>query len=632
MFARRGMLCLAAALVCAMVAASPAPAQEKDVLWAMSQAPADACVVCVIRSVQELETALKAYIGPDGQDIEMVKPLEAGLPAGAVDTAGPLVAILMPSGESVKAVALSKIKDESKLTGEAAEGNLIKAGETYILKLAPWAAMSPDPEALKLFAAAKERAADFGAQREAIGAHLIWASVNAKSLAAVAKAAAEAELKAPQAPGAPAMPAMASDVLTWLIGLLGDVKSATVVADVKPEAASLALDVQLGENTPLAAVAAATLPIESYKGGLPMSDRLVLAGWMRLDWGKALAPMKTLVKPLLDSLTAKADEAAKKGIADMWAMYDQWVGIMGSDVALSMEPAPAGQGMYRMAETFTVKDPAEYARLKAKMMTSSKDLMKSMMGQLGGMPGGPMMKMDVDFKEAAETIEGVAVDVMKTKMEMQLPPDAPPEAKAQLKAMMDATYGPEGMMMRMALVDKTGVFTIGDADTMARAIKTARGQAPELATNPKVAAAVWRLPKGVCAGGVISFANLMYMTMSMADRMMSQTMPPEIQEAAKKANLPPLEAPPAADLSTASTSVKGQTLRLELSVPQADIRGAVQVAKRASERMMWIMQQQMEMMQKKMQEQGAPGAAPPVAVPVPGAETPVPAVPSTGKK
>jgi hypothetical protein len=602
-----------------MVAAAPASAQEKDVLWAMSQAPADACVVSVIRSVQELETALKAYIGPEGQDIEMVKSLEAGLPAGALDTAGPMVAIVLPSGPSANLVTLLKIKDESKLTGEAAEGNLIKVGDTYILKMAPWAATSDDAGALKAFAAATARVTGLAAQRAGLGAHLAWASVNPKSLAAVAKAAMEAEEKAPQGPGPQGPPAMAKDMVTWLISLLGDVQSMTATL----EAAGLAVDVQLGENTPLVAVAAASLPIESYKGSLPLSDRLVLAGWMRLDWGKTVAPIKTIVKPLVDIMTARADEAAKKNIADMWAMYDQWAAVMGTDVAVAMEPAPAGQGMYRMAETFTVKDPAEYARLKAKMMTSSKDLMKAMMGQLGGMPGGPMMKMDVDFKEAAETIEGVPVDLMKMKMEMQLPPDAPPEAKAQLKAMMDATYGPEGMMMRLALIDKTAVFVIGDTEAMARAIKTVRGQAPDLSTNPQVAAAVGRLPKGACAGGVISFANLMYMSMSMADRMMSQTMPPEIQEAAKKANLPALEAPPAADLSTVSGSVKGRALHMELSVPQADIRGAVLVAKRASERMMWVMQQQMEMMQKRMQEQGAPGTAPPAA-PAPGAAAPAP--------
>jgi len=389
------------------------------------------------------------------------------------------------------------------------------------------------------------------------------------------------------------------------------------------------VDVQLGENTPLAAVAAASLPLENYKGGLPMADRIVLAGWMRLDWGKAVVPMKTLMKPFVDILTAKADEAAKKSVEQMWEMYDKWAGVMGADVAVAMEPAPPGQGMYRMAETFAVKDPAEYAKLKAQMMAASKDLMKAMMGQLGGVPGGPLMKMDMDYKEAAETIEGLPVDVMKMKIEMQLPPDAPPQAREQVKAMMDAVYGPEGMTVRMALVDKTAVFIVGDADAMARAIKTARGQAPELATNPKVAEAVGRLPKGICAGGVISFANLMYMTMSMTDRMISQTMPPEIKEAAQKANLPPLEAPPAGDLCTAAVAVKGAALHMDLVVPQADIRGAVSVAKRGSERITWIVQQQMKMMQERMQQQqqGAPGAAPPGAAPAsaaPDAAAPAP--------
>ena len=602
-----------------MAAGSPASAQDKDVVWALSQAPADACVVSVIRGVQELETALKAYVGPEGQDLEMVKPLEAGLPAGALDTAGPLVAILLPSGPSVELVTMLKIKDESKLTGEAAEGNLIKIGELYVLKMAPWAATSPDATVLKAFATAAARMTGLDAKREAIDAHMAWASVNPKSLAAVAKAAIEAQEKAPPGAEAQGPPAMVKDMLMWMIGLLGDVRSMTATLDVKPEAASLVADVQLAENTPLAAVAAASLPIESYKGSLPMSDRLVVAGWMRLDWAKAAAPMKVIVKPLLDIMTAKADEATRKGVADMWTLYDQWVGVMGTDVAVAMEPALPGQGMYRMTETVAIKDPAEYGKLKAKMMLASKDLMKSMMGQMGGMPGGPMMKMDVDFKEAAETIEGLPVDVMRMKFDMQLPPEAPPEAKAQIKAMMDATYGPEGMMMRMALVGKTAVFTVGDADTMARSIKAARGQAPDLSANPKVAAAVGRLPKGVCAGGAISFANLMYMTMSVTDRMLSQTMPPEIQEAAKKANLPPLEAPPAADLSIVSGSVKGGALRMELSVPQADVQNAVQVAKRASERIMWVVQQQQKMMQERMQQQGAPGAAPPAAAPAPGA-------------
>lgn len=627
MLVRKAWFCFAAALVCAMAVARPATAQERDVLWAMSQAPADACVVLTVRGVQEFETALKAYIGPDGESIDLVKSLEGNFPAGALDTAGPLVVVVLPCGESPGLVAMLKIKDESKLTGEAAEGNLIKTGQSFVLKMAPWAAVSDKPESLKAFAAATARIAGLDAKRQAIGAHLAWACVNPKSLAAVAKTAMPEQ--AQPGPGAPGPQAMAKDMITWLAGLLDEVQSITATLDVKPESAALAVDVQLGENTPLAAVAAASLPLENYKGGLPMADRIVLAGWMRLDWGKAVVPMKTLMKPFVDILTAKADEAAKKSVEQMWEMYDKWAGVMGADVAVAMEPAPPGQGMYRMAETFAVKDPAEYAKLKAQMMAASKDLMKAMMGQLGGVPGGPLMKMDMDYKEAAETIEGLPVDVMKMKIEMQLPPDAPPQAREQVKAMMDAVYGPEGMTVRMALVDKTAVFIVGDADAMARAIKTARGQAPELATNPKVAEAVGRLPKGICAGGVISFANLMYMTMSMTDRMISQTMPPEIKEAAQKANLPPLEAPPAGDLCTAAVAVKGAALHMDLVVPQADIRGAVSVAKRGSERITWIVQQQMKMMQERMQQQqqGAPGAAPPGAAPAsaaPDAAAPAP--------
>jgi hypothetical protein len=194
-----------------------------------------------------------------------------------------------------------------------------------------------------------------------------------------------------------------------------------------------------------------------------------------------------------------------------------------------------------------------------------------------------------------------------------------------MKAMMDATYGPEGMTMRMALIDKTAIAIVGGTEAMAKAIKTVRGQAPDLLTDPKVAAAVGRLPKGICAGGVISFANLAYMAMSMADQMLSQTMPPEIKEAAKAANLPPLEAPPAADLSTAAIAVKGRSLHVELAVPQADVRNAAQVGKRASERMMWVMQQQMKMMQERMEKEGIPGAAPPPAAPAPGAADQPPA-------
>jgi hypothetical protein len=609
-----------------LTAAAAASAQEKDVMWALSQAPADAAVVGVVRGLQELETSLKAFVGPDGDDIELVKPLEARLPAGAMDTAGPLVICVLPRGQSFTVVGLGRIKDASKIVGDPAGDNIVNAGGVHIMPMAPWAALGDDPAALKAFAAAPTRMAGLAAQRNAIGGHLIWATVNPKPLASVAKAFFEGQSQAGAGAPGGTPPKAAQDVIKWMIGLLDQAQAATVVCDIQAEAATLALDVPLVANSPLAAAAAAGLPVESYKGGLPASAHLVGAGWMRVDWQKAVVPMKALVKPLLDAMAADADEATRKSLDDIWAMYDQYVAIMGSDVAISMEPAPPGQGMYRLVETFAINDPVQYKQLGPKMAAASKDMMKAMMGQFGAAPGGPLVKMDMDFKEAAETIEGLPVDVWRMKIEVQPPPNAPPEAREQMKAMMDDAYGPDGMTIRMALVDKTAVVTIGGADILAQAIKTVRGQAPGLSADPKVAAALARLPKGACGGGVLSFANLVYMAMSMTDRMLAQTMSPEIKEAAKTANLPPLDAPATADYSTSAVRVIGDTVRMELSVPQADLRAAVAAGKRAAERMEWYMKQIRAMQEKaNQQQQGAPGqagTAPGQAAPAPGSAAP----------
>jgi hypothetical protein len=391
---------------------------------------------------------------------------------------------------------------------------------------------------------------------------------------------------------------------------------------VKPETATLALDVQLTENSSLAAIAAAGLPIESYKSGLPATDHVVAAAWVREDWAKAMPAVKTLLRPLMDILTAGATEEARKGVDQVWAMYDQWATVLGSDLALEMEPAAAGQGMFRMVEVFAVNDPAQYRQLMAKMMTASNDLMKAMMGQMGAMPGGPAMKMDIQYKENAETVEGLPVDVVRMKFVVEPPPGAPPEAAAQMKTMMDAIYGPDGMTMRIALVDKLGVVAMGGPEVMAHAVRAARGQEPDLSADPKVAAAVARLPGGACAAGVLSLPNYVYMAMSMVDRMMSQSLPPDVRAAAQT-ELPPLEAPPQADLVAGAAKVAGRTVHVDLVVPQSEVQGAISIGKKAGKRMEWYMKKQMEQMQKQQGQPGAaPGAAPPASGPEFGAPAP----------
>jgi len=615
MFARSRVPGLVAVMVAVWTIPVLAVAQEKDVVWAVGQAPADAALVAAVRSVQELETALKAFIGPEGQDIKLVDPLEGRLPPGALDVAGPLVLVVFPRGKDLDLVGLARVKDAAKIAGEEVGPNIIRSRLTCLMQMGAWAAWSDAPEALKALAAAPARMTGLDAQRQAIGSHLIWAMVNPKVLASAAKTGLENELQAapPGQPGGP--PKAALDMVKWVLGLADQVEGATLAADVKAETASLAVDVRLAEGSNLASIASASMPIEAYKGGLPASDRLVAAAWMRLDWNRGLVPFKALVRPLIDIITADADEAARKSIADVWAMYDQYAATMGNDVAISLEPAPPGQGMYRIVETFAVKDPVQYRQLSSKMAAASSDMMKVLMGQFSGGPGGPTMKMDMEYKEAAETVEGLPVDVWRMKIDLQLPPDAPPQAREQMKAMMDAIYGPEGMTIRMAVVDKTAVVAVGDAQTLARAVKALRGQGPDLGSDARVAAALGRLPRGACSGGIVSLTNMIYMVMGLSDRMMTQSVPPEIREAAKQANLPPLEAPAAADFATFAARVSGRTVRFELAVPQADIQGAIAVGKRGAQRMEWFAQQQMEQHKRMLEEREKQKGAPPAPVP-----------------
>jgi hypothetical protein len=174
----------------------------------------------------------------------------------------------------------------------------------------------------------------------------------------------------------------------------------------------------------------------------------------------------------------------------------------------------------------------------AKWMPITMDMMKGFMGQFGTMPGGPAMKMDMNYEPAAEEIAGVQVDRMTFKVQVQPPEGAPPQAAEQMKKMMDVMYGPEGMVARMAVVDNLAVITMGDADYMARAIGRARGQGEGFASHAAVAEAVRRIPGGAVAQGLVSVTSYAHMMVRMTDRMMIESLPEAIRGRAV------LEAPP----------------------------------------------------------------------------------------
>jgi len=645
------MWMMGVAVAVGLLAAAPLGAQEKDAAWAASQAPAETCLVATVRNLQELEMALKAIVGPEGEKLDVVQSVEKGLVPGAFDVAGSLVLVMLPGGNEPRVVLMVRVKDESRLVGESLEGGILKvktalpsceakeppvraeemsAGkDLYVLKRDGWAAVSEDLEAVKALAAAETCLELSDAQRQAIGGHTLWIWLNPESLGGMARSALAKEEKPEAEAGAPAVPPMRKKTLEWVVGLLDQVAGVEVTADVAPTGMTAEFAIDLAEGSALLAVAGAGLPLETFESALPASDALMVAGWGRMNWSAAMPPMKTLVGPLLELFAEKAEAAERPSTDELWDAYERFVEVLGPEVAILMEPAPRGQGMYRLVETFAVKDADQYRQQMAALMEISKGLMKDKMTLFGAMPEMPGVTMETEYKEAAETIEGLPVDVMTMKMKAAESPEAPPQAKAQLDTMMNAMYGPEGMTIRIAVVDHLGVVVLGDAETMAKAIRAARGGEPRLLANPKVSAAVGRLPKEVCGAAVVSLPHCVYMVMEMVDQVMGMAIPPAVEEAAKAAGVGPLAPPPLGDLVKIAGRLDGRTLRMNLEVPASEIQGAIAVAKQITNRMQWIMNYQMEMMRKQMEEMGRMQSMPPAekGEPSPPGTEPQPAEP-----
>ncbi|MBE3133546.1 MAG: hypothetical protein IMZ55_08730, partial [Acidobacteria bacterium] len=608
-------------------AEKPAEAPKTDSLaWAVQQAPADACVVVAVSGIADLEKNLKALVGPDADEMKLVEDTEKKLPAGTVDAAGPMVAVVLTSADKLGMVFLFRVQDESKIQGEAAGAGIVKMkmptppalestdgpvpeAAVYVLKMAPWAAVSDDVASLKTLMRAEKRLVLTDAQCAAVAARTLWANLNLPALANLAGTVLDKQMKMQAEQGGPATPPATMKMVHWILALADQVEAMDVAADIRPEGIKADVTAAMVDGSPLLQIMGAARPVGSAAMGLPASDRLVLAGWGGADWGKAMPPVKALAKGLFDIFAEGEDEATRKSMDDLWNTYEKWGGILGDQFALAMMAADPGKGMYQLVETFQVKDPEAYRKLIKEYMTTSLDATKTMMSKFMVMPGAPGMqgvKADGDFKEAAETIEGVPVDIMTFKFSMELPPDAPPQAKAQIDQMMAAMYGPDGMVMRMAVVDKTGVVAVGDAALMAQAIKTIRGQGADLAADARVAAALKRAGQGGSGIGLVSLGNYMYMAMGMADRMMSANLPKEILDGAEADGIKPLAPPPAGDLVTLTSRLDGRAVRVAIDVPKSEIDAAVETGKQFGQRMQYFMKKQMDMQQNASDTKAAP--------------------------
>ena len=593
---------------------TPAPeVPVHDLAWAAGQAPADACGVVAISSVGELEKNLKALLGEVADEMNLVQELTADLPPGAIDAAGPLVLILPHNLDELEPVLVVSIKDASAIKGETVGAGIVTTQsqdgrERFVLALDDWAMVSHGrPDAIKAVLRAEKKVSLSDAQRAAIAKRMVWVHLNPASLAAAGKRFFDkAQKQMAEDSQAPKMPEATMKMMNWVFDIAKDATRISAAADVKPEGITADVEAEFDKASDLFALAQSGVPVKDYKAGLPQADGLILAVWGGMDWAKAIPPMKGLMKPIFDIIAEGEDEKTRKAIDSMWASYEKWGAVMGNRFAMVMETPKPGAGLYQLAETFTIKDPEQYRKVMKEYMETSMEAVDVMMSKFVAMPGVPEVpnvKGKTEYKEAAETVEGVPVDVWRITFDITLPPDAPPEAAKQLKAMLDTIYGPEGMTFRMALVGKTAIATMGDPGVMARTIKAVKGEAPDLSADPKVAAALKRIPQGEGAA-LMSAANYMYLAMGMVDTMLAANLPPEVLAEAEKAGIKPLAPPPPTDFITFS-GPEGETLRLHVEAPQSDIRAAVAVTKQGGKRMEWFIKKQQEMarqQQQKMQQ------------------------------
>ena len=624
---------LAASLAGSLVLSAVASAAEP---WSVS-IPADAPAVVAVRNVAELDAGLKALVGPES-DVSVAAQLEQSLPSGVFDTSGPLLFVLVAGEKHPVPVTVLQGKDPAKLEEARIKGMedlppgiVAVRGPTspvppgapegfkmpdppplFVLKLDRWGVVADSLAPLVAFQSAADRLAVGTAAGSRLLDHMVWVHLNPKPVKSLLSGLLQKAM-APMSPEASAdatAPAGMNQILQWYLSMLDQVAAIDLMADLGAERAAGLVEVELVEGSPLVDAVRAAKPVTGPPASLPATDSFLVAGWGRADWAKAMPPLKTLVKPLFDALGQGADEETRKNLDELWATYDQWATVLGPSFAFVLEPAKPGQGMYRVTETVALADARKYSDLMAKWMPLAKDMMKGFMGPFGTMPGGPAMKMDMNYEPAAEEIAGVKVDRVTFKIQMQPPAGAPPQAAEQMKKMMDVMYGPEGMVMRTAVVNNLAVITMGDAGQMARAIGRARGQGGDFASNAAVADAVKRIPEGALAQVLVSIPSYVHIMISMTDRMMIEGLPDAIKARAV------LEAPPMpkvsglGDLTTIGLYLDGRTVRARVDVPVSEVRTTKDISEQFGQRMMWIMQEHAKWAQEQ-QRKAEPPSAPP---------------------
>ena len=575
-----------AGMLCALLLCGQAKAQVGSVL---DQVPGDAMVVIRIKNLDQVSRKVARAakeLGLDQMAPEFADPLgaieEKSHLGKGVDRKGDLAMAVFDPGDkggeppvlvlvpvSDYAAFVSAFKDP-KVKGEVTQASPPDGGETvYIVRRGSYAAVTPNKAVLGHKAGGLKIEGAVAKEFESKDA-LVYANmavIRAKVLPMLKGKRGEIMQNVEQGlAGAnndlvkkftPAIKVTVNQALNGAERVLEDTRGATLGFSLTDTGLVGTLLVDFEPGSYLAKMATGTKnSTESFTAGLPDRKYLIVGGGAnnpeiaRQVLGDMLDPIsKELAAVPEGKGIVAAIEAVKKGAGSLNSQSFGWV-------------APAGalgtESIFQQVQVMR-GDSAAFQSSQREIFHAMNDIMKML-------PQTPGMTTSFEVRPGARTVDGVKLDELETKMNLD---ESNPQA-AQAKQILSVMYGPNGMTGVSGAVDaKTLVTVQGGADQLVSdAIAAAKAGTDPLAANAGVKTVAAQLPKDRSMVVYINVGNIVNTTLRMA----KQFIPVQVK---LPADLPPIGVTAGSD---------GNAMRVDGVIPMDLVKGifaAVMEARKA---------------------------------------------------
>ncbi len=571
------------ALACLLVAFALASSVKAQVL---DQVPADALVVLKVKNLQDVSKKVAKWaeaLGLAAQVPEMADPLaslqeklhiEKGL-----DTAGELAIVYVDPGENnprpdesvlvlipttdYKAL-VANMKD-AQTEGEVTRFKTPEGGtDLYAVSRGKYAAVSPSKDILGKKAAGVKLAAAAG--REAVAKDaILWANMpalRAKALPELQKARTEIDksmqqkmANEPQAAQnyAPVLKTTVAQLIGLAEKFMSDSEAATLGVNLGDAGLSSTLLTEFKADSYFGKIASGVKNTDKpLISGLPERKYLMAVG--ASTGSKAFSQaFAEFVDPISKDLAAAGDEG-KKLSAALDAFKSSFAAM---DSASFGYVTPSG----KVGQDAILQQVAVYKGDAKTIAASQKQALAGMAELMGLLPKQSGLELKFDFKEGAQTVDGVKLDAYTLGPD----PAAQGAVAMQMRQQMQMMYGPNGAGGVMGAVDdKTYIMAQGaNEKLLSELIAAAKAQQDPLAKVEGVAAVSKQLPKDRFAVGYLALDEVLTTVGAYAKQ---YGMPFNFQ---LRPNLPPIGM---------AASTDGSAIRVDSYVPLDLIQSVVAAA------------------------------------------------------